>query len=257
MGAVVGRATITTGTLDSIESKEQLRQGNAFHEESSSSKYVTTLATASIRYDLVGKLMEETRLTRKTTAMILQQVKPMTFAQYRKNPEEFILRAGKIINEEKAATVIQSIAYNIIEGSFDSGIFTINSLNATLGQTAHPLKKHIYDYLVTDSNVEKTFAGKLDISDDVCVFAKLPRKFFIPTPVGDYNPDWAIVFKDQDVKYVYFIAETKGSMSSMELREIEKAKIHCAKQHFAKLSDNRFRYDVVNNFDKLMEIVKG
>ena len=249
--------TVTTGALDAIDSKEQLRQGNAFHEESSSSKYVTTLATASIRYDLVGKLMEETRLTRKTTAMILQQVKPLTFAQFRKNPEEFILRAGKIINEEKAATVIQSIAYNLIEGSFDSGIFTINSLNATLGQTAHPLKKHIYDYLVTDSNVEKTFAGKLDISDDVCVFAKLPRKFFIPTPVGDYNPDWAIVFKDQDVKYVYFIAETKGSMSSMELREIEKAKIYCAKQHFAKLSDSRFRYDVVNNYDKLMEIVKG
>ena len=251
------RFTVTTGEMGTIESKEQLRQGAAFHEESSSSKYVTTLATSSVKYDLVGKLMEETRLTRKTTAAILKAIKPMTFANFRKNPEEFILRAGKIINEEKAATVIQSISYNLVDGSFDTSIFTINSLNATLGQNAQPLKKHIYDYIVTDSDIEKKFAGKLDVSDDVCVFAKLPRKFFIPTPVGDYNPDWAIVFKDQDVKYIYFVAETKGSMSSMELREIEKAKIHCARQHFAKLSDSRFRYDVVNNYDKLMEIVKG
>ncbi|SDF27772.1 type III restriction-modification system endonuclease [Sporolituus thermophilus] len=249
--------TVTAGTLEAFQSKEQLAQGEAFQTEKSATKSLVAVASSRVRYDLIGKLMEETKLTRRTIAAILSGISPITFALFRKNPEAFIQRAGKIINEQKAATVIQGISYDIIDGSFDTSIFTINSLQAVLGENAHPLKKHIYDYLLTDSKGERNFANKLDISEEVCVFAKLPRGFYIPTPIGKYNPDWAIVFKDSDVKYVYFIAETKGSLASLELRDIEKAKIHCARQHFARISSSKLKYDVVDSYEKLLEIVKG
>src|SRR5690606_23814166 len=122
---------------------------------------------------------------------------------------------------------------------------------------AVPVEKHIFDYIVTDSKTERDFAKELDASQEVKVYAKLPRGFFIPTPLGNYNPDWAIVFKEGDVKTIYFIAETKGSMESLELREVEKAKIECARKHFAKLNTNRLKYDVVDSYEKLMEIVKA
>ena len=129
-------------------------------------------------------------------------------------------------------------------------------MKANIAKNALSVDKHIYDYVVTDSDIEKSFAKGLDASNEVCVYAKLPRGFYIPTPVGEYNPDWAIVFNEGDIKYIYFVAETKGSMDSMELREIEKAKIHCARKHFEEISSAKFRYDVVNSYEKLMEIVK-
>ncbi|MFZ3132440.1 MAG: hypothetical protein WA125_15430, partial [Desulfosporosinus sp.] len=146
--------------------------------------------------------------------------------------------------------------YDVINESFDANIFTRNNLNARVEQNELPFNKHIYYFVVTDSNIEKSFARDLDISKEVCVFAKLPRGFFIPTPVGQYNPDWAIVFHESAVKYIYFIAETKGSMDSLELRGIEEAKIHCARKHFEKLSASDFKYDVVSSYEKLLEIVK-
>ena len=97
-------------------------------------------------------------------------------------------------------------------------------------------ERHVYDYVFTDSKNERTFAKELDSSTEVVVYAKLPRSFFIPTPVGNYNPDWAIAFEDDKVKHVYFIAETKGSMSSMELRKIEECKIDCARKFFTKIT---------------------
>jgi type III restriction enzyme len=95
----------------------------------------------------------------------------------------------------------------------------------------------------------------MDISDEVCVYAKLPRTFQIPTPVGNYAPDWAIAFNKGDVKHVFFIAETKGSLDSMELRGVEKAKIDCARKLFNNISDINIRYDAVDNFDALMNIL--
>jgi len=126
-------------------------------------------------------------------------------------------------------------------------------------KATEPLKRHIYDYVITDSKVEKEFAEKLDVSDEVVVYAKLPGGFFIPTPVGDYNPDWAISFKEGSVKHVYFIAETKGSMSSLDLRGTEGTKIDCARKFFKKLeettSGEKVKYDVVTDYDKLMTAV--
>lgn len=251
------RYAIKHGEMQKIESKEQLKQGEAFVTRKTRAEYVDQAATSKIKYDLIGKLMDETRLTRKTIVRILTGIKPSTFLLFRKNPEEFIIRAARLINEQKATTIIESITYDVINETFEADVFTQNTLKGQLGQNAIPVEKHIYDYVVTDSKVERTFAKELDISQEVVVYAKLPRGFFIPTPLGNYNPDWAIVFKEGDVKYIYFIAETKGSMESLELREVEKAKIECARKHFAKLNTGKLKYDVVNNYEKLLEIVKA
>lgn len=244
------------GEMEHIDSKEQLHKGDAFTVKETNTQNLYRIATSRVQYDLIGKLIDETRLTRKTIVKILTGIKPTTFVLFRKNPEEFIIRAAKLINEQKATTVIERITYDVINETFDKDIFTRNTLNAKIGKNAIPVDKHIYDYVVTDSEIEKTFAKDMDISREICVYAKLPRGFFIPTPVGNYNPDWAIVFNEGDIKHIYFVAETKGTMDSLELREIENAKIHCARKHFEKISTSNFKYDVVNSFEKLLEIVR-
>lgn len=251
------RYMIAHGELSKIQSKEQLRSGEAFETRETKMEFTHSETTYHIKYDLIGKLMDETRLTRKTIVAILAGVKEATFLLFRMNPEEFIMRAAKLINEQKASTVIESITYDVLNDTFEADIFMKNTLSGQFGQNAIPAEKHIYDYVVTDSKIERAFAKELDVSNEVRVYAKLPRGFFIPTPVGKYNPDWAIVFKEGGVKHIYFIAETKGTMDSMELREVEKAKIECARKHFAKLNTGQLKYDVVNNYEKLLELVKG
>jgi type III restriction enzyme len=209
-----------------------------------------------VKYDLVGKLIDETLLTRKTIVDILTGIRQDTFDLFKKNPEEFIIRSARLINELRA-TIIESITYNVIHDTFHTDVFTKNTLKGQLDNNAIAVEKHIYDYVVTDSKLEKNFAEKLDASQEVHVYAKLPRGFSIPTPVGNYNPDWAIAFNEGDVKHIYFIAETKGSMSSLELRGVEKAKIECARKHFAKLNTGQLKYDVVDTYEHLIEIVKG
>lgn len=251
------RYSIKHGEMNEIESREQLKQGDAFKIRETDADYVHQTASSKIKYDLIGKLMDETKLTRKTIVAIMKGIKQAKFMLFQKNPEEFILRASKLINEQKATTIIESITYDVINDTFDTDVFTKNTLKGQLGQNAIAVEKHIYDYVVTDSKIERAFAKELDTSNEVHIYAKLPRGFYIPTPVGDYNPDWAIVFKEGGVKHIYFIAETKGSLDSMELREVEKAKIECARRHFAKLNSDQLKYDVVNSYEKLMEIVKG
>ena len=155
--------------------------------------------------------------------------------------------------------IIEHITYNPIEEKFDSNIFTENTLKGTLGKDAIEVQKHIYDYLKYDSDTEKKFAEALDTSKEVCVYAKLPRGFFIPTPVGNYNPDWAIVFDEGKVRHIYFISETKGKLESLEfdIRGIEKAKIHCAKEHFSRISNGTVKYEAVDSYEMLMKEVMG
>lgn len=251
------RYAIRHGEMNRIESQQQLKSGEAFQTRETKTELVEVKPDFRIKYDLVGKLMDETRLTRKTIVAILTGIKEATFLQFRKNPEEFMIRAAKLINEQKATTIIESITYDVLNDTFEADVFTKNTLSGQLGQNAIPVEKHIYDYVVTDSKIERAFARELDVSNEVRVYAKLPRGFFIPTPMGNYNPDWAIVFKEGEVKHIYFIAETKGSMESLELREVEKAKIECARKHFAKLNTGQLKYDVVNSYEKLLEIVKA
>ena len=176
---------------------------------------------------------------------------------YQKNPEEFISKVSKLINEQKASLIVDHITYNLIDGTFDSDIFA-ESKAVTEYKLAYKAEKHIRDYVFVDSinketSVERNFAMALDNADEVCVYAKLPRGFYIPTPVGNYSPDWAIAFYEGTVKHIYFVAETKGSLDSLQLRGVEKAKIDCAKRLFNKMSNSKVRYENVTNYQDLLD----
>jgi type III restriction enzyme len=210
-----------------------------------------------VKYDLVGKVVAETGLTRNTVVRILTGIEKPVFDQFMLNPEEFILKCSNLINEEKATVIIQHIAYNKLNDSFGTEIFTEPTLKGKLGVNAIAAKKHLYDYVIFDSvKTEKPFAEQLDISSEVSVYVKLPKGFYISTPVGKYNPDWAIAFNEGTVKHVYFVAETKGDISTMELREVESAKISCARKHFQAISSDKVKFDVVSNYKELMGLVK-
>ncbi len=206
----------------------------------------------AVKYDLIGEIAKETRLNRKTVVSILQKIKANTFYNFQVNPESFIKEIPKIINDEKAATLINNIVYSKTENTYQDKIFTVNNFKGSLNSNILEVKKHIYDYLKTDSKIEQEFAKDLE-SGEVLVYAKLPNDFKIPTPVGNYNPDWAIVFDTNKFKYVYFIAETKGSMESMQLREIEKKRIDYAKKHFDALGHADIKYDVIATYQDLRD----
>ncbi len=256
------RVEIKTGTMKSIKSKQDLFDGVAFETKANQVKTekITAVGT-SIKYDLIGKLVDETGLTRETITHILKGINKEVFEQFQTNPEEFIIKAGNLINEQKATLIIQHISYSRIdEGEdkeYDTSIFTEPTLKGRFGLNTIATEKHIYDHLLYDSKIEKDFAEALEQAQNVVVYAKLPKGFYISTPVGKYNPDWAIAFDKEDIKHIYFVAETKGSMSSLELRDIEKAKIACAKKHFSAISNNEVKYDVVSNYKELMEKVMG
>ena len=186
---------------------------------------------------------------------ILQGIQPSVFNQFKDNPEEFIIKAASLINDEKATAIIQHITYDVMDEKYDTDIFTDPTIKGRLGVNAMKAKRHLYDNVVYDSTNELEFATELDSNNDVAVYVKLPDGFYISTPVGHYNPDWAIAFYEGTVKHIYFVAETKGSMNSMQLRLIEESKIHCAREHFKAISNNEVVYDVVDSYKSLLDIV--
>ncbi|RLJ15792.1 restriction endonuclease subunit R [bacterium endosymbiont of Escarpia laminata] len=247
--------TIIKGMQTETATHDAMKQGQAFQvKESETEAYKRPIHT-TVKYDLIGKLAQDTKLTRNTLAGILQGIRPKTFSQYRTNPEDFMLKATRLINEQKATVIVQHLSYDPMNDHHNVDIFTQEKPKEDFSK-AFQAKRHIYDYVFTDSNVERQFVEELDISSEVVVYAKLPRSFFIPTPVGDYNPDWAVAFEAGKVKHIYFIAETKGSMSSLELRDIEKSKIECARKFFSKITSDQVKYDVVDSYGKLMELVQ-
>ena len=246
---------VETGVMKQIGSKEELAEGSSFVKEQSSVYNGTAISRTTVKYDLVGKLVDETGLTRKAIIQILQGIKPMVFNQFKDNPEEFIVNVAKLINNEKATAIIQHITYNVIDATYNTDVFTEPTIKGRLGINAMRAKKHLYDHIIYDSTNEKEFAAELDTNTNVAVYVKLPNEFYISTPVGHYNPDWAIAFYEGTVKHIYFVAETKGSMDSMQLRSIEQSKIHCAKEHFKAISDGNVVYDVVDSYKTLLDIV--
>jgi len=246
---------VETGEMDSIDSKEQLLSGESFSKSEQNHYKVRIHANDNVRYDLVGKFVEETGLTRKAIISILKGIQSCTFNQFKLNPEEFIIRTAALINDEKATVVIEHITYNMLDESYDTSVFTEPTMKGKLGVNAMKTKKHLYDHVLYDSSNEKKFATELDTDKNVAVYVKLPDKFFISTPMGHYNPDWAIAFYEGTVKHIYFVAETKGSMSSLQLRFIEDAKINCAREHFKAISSNNVIYDVVNSYQELLNLV--
>lgn len=252
------RYTVQTGVQNDGLTDGQLRGGTGFSvtkTETEEGKSVHSL----VKYDLVGKVAEGAHLTRDTAARVLRQMTPAVFGQFAQNPEHFISEVSRIIAEQKAAMVIERLSYDEVDERYEVDIFTANQTGQDFSHASAKLKNHVYDYAITDSDVERKFVEELDVSSEVVVYAKLPRGFLIPTPVGDYNPDWAISFRNGSVRHIYFVAETKGSMSSMKLREIEKTKIECARKFFAEISkdisEDRAKYDVVTDYATLMDLV--
>lgn len=229
---------------------------DAFDETSSASKTLNTLSTSSVAYDLVGEIARGATLTRRSVVKILNGLTPSKLAMFRNNPEEFIRNTIKLIREEKATMIIKHISYNLIEGKYDSSIFTREKPIQSLDK-AYPAKKHILDYVFFDSDKERAFAKNMDIAPEVCVYAKLPRSFQIPTPVGNYAPDWAIAFYIGSVKHVFFIAETKGSLSSLDIRGIEEAKIACAEKLFNEVSTSNVKYHKISSYEDMWNIIQN
>lgn len=249
---------VETGRMDKISSKDALTNGTAFNRISTSSQDAETKIHASnnVKYDLVGKLVSETGLTRKNIVEILTGIDKIVFGQFKDNPEEFIIKASQLINDEKATAIIEHITYNVLDESYSTDIFTEPTIKGKLDVNVMKANKHLYDHIVYDSTNEREFAKKLDTDTNVAVYVKLPNGFYISTPVGKYNPDWAIAFYEGTVKHIYFIAETKGSINSMQLRLIEESKIHCAREHFKAISGENVIYDVVDSYESLLKLVR-
>ena len=253
---------IITGEISKEITETDLRDNTAFSQSkirSEKSHYVPS----SVKYDMIGKIVEKTELTRDTIGKILTGMSPAKFSDFQVNPEQFISEVSHIIIEQKDTIIIKHLAYHATAGEFwkADDIFPAIQKNIDFTRTINDLKNHIYDHAEVDSRTEHKFIENLDTSNDIIVYSKLPRKFLIPTPVGSYNPDWAIAFRKQSVQHVYFVAETKGSKSSKKLRQIENEKIKCARKFFKEISgrnsNDPVKYGVVSNFSELMAAVSS
>ena len=252
--------TTTIGRQKSEMNEYEVSRGDSFVRESSGTYTLKHVETSQIKYDLIGKVAEGTVLTRRTVSAILQGIRWDKLYMFRNNPEEFIGKVIRLINEQKATVIVEHISYDTIEGEYDSSIFTAEK-NMQSFDKAFLAKKAIQDYVFTDGaaekSIERKFAEDLDAAKEVCVYAKLPRTFHIPTPVGNYSPDWAIAFHEGTVKHIFFIAETKGTMESLELRPIEQAKISCAKKLFNEMSTSNVKYHDVDSYQSLLNIMNS
>lgn len=252
--------TVTTGEQDDNWDVEKLKNGVAFAAEKSKTYTLERSAVTSVKYDLIGKIASGAKLTRKSVAKILAGIHPRTFAMFQNNPEEFITKAIRLINEQKATMIVEQITYNQTDGTYDSTIFTAEK-NTDFTRAYHA-KKHVQDYVFVDGyakdgrSIEREFAENMDLAEEVCVYAKLPKGFSIPTPVGNYSPDWAIAFNKGAVKHIFFIAETKGTMETLNLKLIEKAKIDCARKLFGNLSTADVVYDTVDSYQHLLDVME-
>ncbi len=250
--------TTSVGRQKSEMNEHEINRGDSFGSVKTRTEVLKHAETSQIKYDLIGKITEGTTLTRKTASRILQGLRLDKFYMFKNNPEEFISKVIKLINEQKATMIVEHISYDQLEGEYDSNIFTAEK-SAQAIDKAYRAKKSIQDYVFTDGtaddSIERVFAKDLDEADEVCVYAKLPKGFHIPTPVGNYSPDWAIAFNEGTVKHIFFVAETKGTMDSLNLRPIEQAKISCAEKLFNELSTESVRYKAVDNYQHLLQVM--
>jgi len=248
------RVVISRGEQSEEMKKDDLGSGVGLTKGKTEKELIEKM-DANVSYDLVGKIASDAILTRDVAVKILQGINKESFAKFKANPEDFIRKVVVLIEEQKAATLINQIKYSKTNQEYAEDIFTVNNFNGSLKENVLEVKKHIYDYVKTDSKVERKFAKEMEYGEEIMIYAKLPHGFKIPTPVGSYNPDWAIVFDTKKVKYIYFIAETKGSMSTLQLKGAEDLKIQYAKKHFEALGDSDVKYDVVDSYDALMNRV--
>lgn len=249
--------TVATGEQKDEMVKDDVEAAASFKRSKIKSSAIDSFASESVKYDLIGKIREKTQLTRKTVAEILKGINAVKFAMFKVNPEEFIKKVANIINDQKSTMIVQHVTYTkTAEEPFDSTIFTQEKSKAEFLK-AYKAKKNVQDFVFEDSKGERRFAEELDVAKEVIVYAKLPKGFYIPTPVGNYSPDWAISFDKDQVKHVYFIAETKGSLDNLQLRKIESAKIDCAAKLFETMSDQNVVYAKVTKYEDLLYVLRS
>ncbi len=252
--------TTTVASQKDEINRQEIESGESFGKKKTRTQNLNHAASSNIKYDLIGKISEGTVLTRRTVANILKSISIEKLQMFKNNPEEFISKVIRLIKEQKATMIVEHISYNQIDGEYDSSIFTAEK-NSQSFSNAFKADKAIQDYVFTDGiakdSVEKNFAKSLDEADEVCVYAKLPRGFKIPTPVGNYSPDWAIAFHKGRVKHIFFIAETKGTMETLSLRPIEQAKISCAKKLFNSISTSKVKYHDVDSYENLLKVIEA
>lgn len=254
---VVGKASymLTVGEQRRFQTREALSKGDSFSRTKIDYQDIKG-DDIGVTYDLLGEIARQSNITRRSAAAILKGISPAKFSLFKENPEEFIARTSKLIVAEKARMIVSHIEYHELDERYDSGIFA-DRMPENMSK-ALQVSHCIQDYVFYDSEGEKRFAEDLDSAvGTVAVYAKLPRSFKIPTPVGSYAPDWAIAFEEGKVRHVYFIAETKGSLDSLELRDIENGKIACAKKLFNEVSTDDVRYGVVHDYGELLDLIGG
>ena len=252
--------TTSVGQQKSEMNEHEVERGDSFKTAKTRTQTLQHAETSRVKYDLIGKVAEGTILTRRTVAKILGGLQKEKLYMFKHNPEEFISKVVKLINEQKATMIVDHISYDQTSGTYDNDIFTAEKSSQSFDK-AFKAQKAIQDFVFTDGSAEKSierrFAEDLDAADEVCVYAKLPRGFHIPTPVGNYSPDWAIAFNEGSVKHIYFVAETKGTMESLNLRPIEQAKISCAKKLFNEISTSKVKYHDVDSYQSLLNIMNS
>ncbi|WP_418142347.1 type III restriction endonuclease subunit R [Adlercreutzia equolifaciens] len=246
--------TMTVGGQKSQATRDEVQGGSSFGNVQTETRDVDAgTASVGVTYDLVGEVAQAAAITRRSAATILAGIDANVFGLYRVNPEEFIKKAAALIVSEKATMIVEHISYHEIDDAYDEAIFTERMPDNA--SKAYEAKKNIQRFVFPDSDGERRFAEDMDAAAEVAVYAKLPRAFQIPTPVGNYAPDWAIAFKEGSVRHVFFVAETKGTMDTLELSGVENAKIACAKKLFNEMSTSDVRYHNVATYEDLLEVM--
>ncbi len=206
--------------------------------------------------DLLTELQNRTQLTRRSIWRILRDSKRLM--DFRDNPQKFIQIAADAINRRKRLSLVDGIKYQRLDGEpyYTQELFVKEELTGYLSKMLKS-NKSVYDYVKWDSLNECEFAQQLERNSSVKVYAKLPSWFKVPTPLGAYNPDWALLIEDDDNERLYFVAETKGTSFLEDMRNTERAKVKCGKAHFAALEvgETPAKYCIVHTLDELLSTI--
>lgn len=250
--------TVTRGIQKENASRDELADRTHFHRNDSHTGDLDVDASNGVKYDLLGEIAQAATITRRCAARILKGIRPDRFLMFKDNPEQFIAKVGRLIVQEKANMVVDHICYDRLEGGYDSNIFTAGGNNRDEAE-GYQASKCVQDWVFPDGKIESNFAKDLDNAAEVAVYAKLPRGFQIPTPVGNYAPDWAVAFRDDSgLKHLFFVAETKGTLESFDLRGIENSKIACAKRLFNDLNlADGTHYEQATTYQTLLDEVNA
>lgn len=250
--------SVTKGTQKETLTGEDLALGAHFKRSANSTyrQRIDIDATNGVKYDLLGEVAQAAVITRACAARILSGIRADKFAMFKNNPEQFIAQVSRCIIRQKATMIVEHIIYTRADGSYDSTIFTnVPPQDETKGMQ---VTKCIQDWIFPDSDIERDFAEHMEEGGPL-VYAKLPRGFQIPTPVGNYAPDWAIAFDEgTSIRHLFFVAETKGSMDTLDLKGVEKGKIECAKKLFNDLKlAGDVHYGRVATYEDLLNIAEA